>query len=54
MAKYKINIPIKKLMDSMLIPNGPIKEGVELPEPGYGLLENPFFDAGKKKKKKKK
>ncbi len=41
MAKYRINVPIKRLMDSMLIPE-------------EGLLENPFFEVGKKKKKKKK
>ena len=55
MAKYKINVPIKRLMDSMLIPEELVGEKKEqLPEPGLGLLENPFFDAGKKKKKKKK
>jgi hypothetical protein len=56
MAKSKINIPIKRLIDSLVIPEGLAGEKSELlPEPGYGLMENPFFkEKGKGKKKKKK
>jgi hypothetical protein len=55
MAKYRINIPIKRLMDSILIPEGLGGEKKDqLPPPGLGLMENPFFKASKKKKKKKK
>ena len=53
MAKYKVNVPIKKLMDSMMVPSGGTKDKYDLlPEPGQGLMVNPFFK-GKKKKKGK-
>ena len=56
MAKYRINIPMKKLIDGMLIPDLISDESKlqQLPEIGYGLIENPCFEAGKKGTKKKK
>ena len=56
MAKYKINIPIKRLLDGLLTPDLSFNKNqmVDFPAPGYGLIENPFFVEGKKKKKKKK
>jgi hypothetical protein len=56
MAKYKINIPMKRLIDGMLSPDlmTDCNKLSNLPELGLGLLDNPFFEAGKKKKKKKK
>lgn len=54
MAKYKINIPIKKLIDGMLSPDYTYdNRSIELPEPGNGLIENPYFEGAKTKKKKK-
>ena len=40
----------------MLIPGDNLEEEklLQLPEPGYGLLKNPFFKTKKKKKSKKK
>ncbi len=53
MAKYRLNVPLQKLMDSMMIPDGLTKDQQDiLPVPGDGLLENPFFVVKKKKKKK--
>ena len=54
MAKYKINVPMKELADALLIPEGFNDEQKleQIPEPGYGLLRNPFFKTKKKKKKK--
>jgi len=43
-------------MESILTPvvgGPPVHNESLLPEPGYGLLENPYFEEGKKKKKKK-
>jgi hypothetical protein len=55
MTKYKINKPLKKLMESTVIPEYMWGEKLnDLPPFGYGLMENPFFAGGKKKKKKKK
>lgn len=56
MAKYKLSVPYKKLAEAMLVPEGLTDENdLELlPEPGYGLIDNPFMkEKGKKKKKKK-
>ena len=56
MARYKINIPMATLQNALMIPVDVIDEDKknELPEPGLGLLTNPFFKTKKKKKKKKK
>jgi hypothetical protein len=56
MAKYKINIPMKELTEALLIPTGHLEEEKLkiLPDPGLGLLNNPFFKTKKKKKGKKK
>lgn len=54
MAKYKINIPTKQLMESTVIPEYIYGDKLNnLPRFGMGLLINPLFAAGKKKKKKK-
>ena len=44
MAKYKINIPLKKLMDSIVIPERLEGKAAlnNLPAQGLGLMENPI------------
>ncbi len=57
MAKNKINIPYKVIVDSMLVPEGFSKNNdklAQLPAAGSSLLEDPTFKVAKKKKKKKK
>ena len=54
MATYKINIPTKQLMESTVIPEYIYGDKLNnLPKVGMGLLTNPLFAVGKKKKKKK-
>ena len=54
MARYKINIPINKLMDSIVIPENLKGEALNnLPGAGMGLLDNPNQENSKKKPKKK-
>ncbi|KAL4510770.1 hypothetical protein ABPG72_004924 [Tetrahymena utriculariae] len=55
MAKYKLSVPYKKLKDAIIVPEGLTnKEDLELiPDPGQGLIRNPFMKEKKKKKKKK-
>jgi hypothetical protein len=54
MAKHKLNIPVQKLMNALLVPD-PYSaidpQGKEIPIPGFNIPENP--DEKKKKKKKK-
>lgn len=54
MAKYKIAVPINKLMAGIMIPNCESNENDKLPEPGQMILPNPFeVKKGAKKGKKK-
>jgi hypothetical protein len=57
LAKFRINVPMRTLATSLLVPDKiPVGQLKPLPEPGLGLLKNPFYKEkkGKKKKKKKK
>ncbi len=57
MAKYRVEIPITKLLTAMLIPSGSNPkdpEGKVIPSVGFGIVENPFEKKSKKKKGKKK
>lgn len=50
MAKYKLNVPLNRLMTAIMTPSSTKQRSDELPEPGYGLLENPYKQEPKKKR----
>lgn len=54
MAKYKIPIPMSKLITGIMIPNVDITDCDKLPEPGQQLLVNPYEQKKGAKKGKKK
>ena len=55
LAKFRINVPIRVLANSLLPPDKIPQEKLKaLPDPGGALLRNPFFKEKKSKKKKKK
>lgn len=54
MAKYRLNVPTKRLMTGLVTPCWDSIKMDDLPPPGYGLLENPFEEKKTKKKKTKK
>jgi hypothetical protein len=53
MAKYRLNVPINRLMTAIMVPTSNLKHEYELPHPGFGLLDNPFDEKKKSAKKKK-
>lgn len=52
LAKYKIAVPMKRLMNSLITPVERERH-LDLPEPGFGILENPFMEKEKEKRKKR-
>lgn len=54
LAKFKIKVPAKQLKTSLLLPELPPANVTKLPQPGAGLLMNPFYKEKKGKKKGKK
>ena len=57
MAREKIPIDVRKVLErSMMIPSelDCLPEAKQYPEPGHGLMKNPFPATKKKKKGKKK
>lgn len=54
MAKNKINIPLKSLMNALVIPKGLTEDQKlsKIPRSDFGLIKNPFPPKKKSKKKK--
>lgn len=52
LAKHNIDVPVRKLVNALMMPD-PINiedlTGINIPQPGFGILSDPF---AKKKKKK--
>ena len=51
LAKFKIKVPVKQLKTSLLLPEVNQVSLPKLPEPGAGLMRNPFYKEKKGKKK---
>ena len=55
LVKNKIQVPIKTLMNAMIIPEMiPNDNSDKLPKPGDNMYSNPYMKTKKKKKKGKK
>ena len=51
LAKNRIAIPIKRLLNSLVTPIIQLRNADDLPKPGHGLMQNPFEEDAETKKK---